>query len=140
VPIPKALRQLVRERAGNCCEYCRLPATAATVPFHVDHIMPEKHGGLTHLDSLCLACATCNTYKGHDLTGIDPVTGNITPLYHPRKQVWDEHFEIQTDMIIAGRTPEGRTTARVLQMNTEDRVDYRQILAELGEYPSKKSD
>src|SRR4051794_48847 len=42
--LPKAVQQLVRNRAGNCCEYCRLPAAAGAVPFHVDHINPVEHG------------------------------------------------------------------------------------------------
>jgi hypothetical protein len=26
-------------------------------------------------------------YKSHDLTGIDPATNQITPLYNPRQQL-----------------------------------------------------
>jgi len=32
--LAKAVQQFVRNRAGNCCEYCRLPAAAGTVPCH----------------------------------------------------------------------------------------------------------
>jgi hypothetical protein len=41
-------------------------------------------------------------------------------------------------MQIEGITPEGRTTARVLQFNDPDRIETRQLLAELGEYPCNK--
>ena len=133
--LAKAVRQLVRNRAGNCCEYCRLPATAGTVPFHVDHIKPVKHGGLDDTDNLCLACYKCNAHKGHDLVGFDPQTGELTRLYHPREQRWEEHFTIQADMRIQGLTSQGRTTVRILQMNDEDRLENRQLLAEIGEYP-----
>lgn len=133
--IPPSLRQFVRDRAGNCCEYCRLPASGGTVPFHVDHITPLKHDGTDEESNLCLACFECNTHKSHDLTGIDPATEKITQLYHPRIQQWGEHFQIEPDMQIMGLTPEGRTTVRVLQINHEDRVEVRQMLAELGEYP-----
>ncbi|MBN2303855.1 MAG: HNH endonuclease [Anaerolineae bacterium] len=133
--ITQSQRQIVRERARDCCEYCRLPAPAGTVAFHVDHIIPVKHGGSDDLDNLCLACYKCNAHKSHDLTGIDPSTGEIARLYHPRHQVWGDHFALQADMQIEGITPEGRTTIRVLQMNDTDRVANRQILAELGEYP-----
>ncbi len=104
------LRNAVRKRAGGCCEYCRIANRSGTVPFHVDHITPRKHGGPDDDLNLCFACFNCNMYKGYNLTGIDPSTGAITPLFHPRQQVWDEHFEIQADMTIAGLTPEGRTT------------------------------
>jgi hypothetical protein len=137
--IPKAQRQAVRDRAGDCCEYCRLPASGGTIPFHVDHIVPVKHNGSDDLDNLCLACYKCNAHKGSDLVGIDPETDKITPFYHPRSQAWDEHFSIHPDLRIEGLTPEGRTTVRVLQMNDVDRVESRQLLAELGEYPCKRS-
>ncbi|MFQ5866312.1 MAG: hypothetical protein ACE5IW_13905 [bacterium] len=34
---------------------------------------------------------------------------------------------------IEGRTPEGRTTVRLLQFNTEERIEERIRLIELGE-------
>jgi hypothetical protein len=135
--IPRSQRRIVRDRAGNCCEYCRLPAAGGTVAFHVDHIIPIKHGGTDHIDNLCLACFECNAHKSHDIGGLDPETGALTRLYHPRQQTWIDHFEIRSDMRIEGQTPEGRTTVRVLQMNDEDRIEDRRILAELGEYPCK---
>ena len=60
-------------------------------------------------------------HKSHDLTGFDPVTGDITRLYNPRKSVWSEHFAVQDNMEIIGFTPEGRTTVGVLQMNIRAR-------------------
>lgn len=101
--------------------------------------MPVKHGGSDDPGNLCLACYKCNAHKGSDLVGIDPETDKITPLYHPRSQAWGEHFSIHPDMWIEGHTPEGRTTVRVLQMNDVDRVENRQLLAELGECPCKIS-
>lgn len=133
--LPKAVRQLVGNRAGNCCEYCCLPAAAGAVPFHVDHINPVKHGGLDDTDNLCLACYKCKAHKGHDLVGFDPQTGELTRLYHPREQRGEEHFTIQADMRIQGLTSQGRSTVRVLQMNDEDRLENRQLLTEIGEYP-----
>ncbi|MCB9456721.1 MAG: HNH endonuclease [Anaerolineaceae bacterium] len=132
-------RQAVQDRAGNCCEYCRLSATSGIVPFHVDHIIPLKHDGSDDIANLCLACFNCNTYKSHDLTGFDPATQEITPLFNPRQQVWNNHFEIQEDMRITGLTPEGRTTVRVLQMNLEERVESRQVLAEISQYPCEQA-
>jgi hypothetical protein len=114
-----------------------LPASGGTIAFHVDHIIPVKHGGSDDMNNLCLACFKCNAHKGHDLVGIDPETEEMTRLYHPRNQVWEEHFSIQATLRIEGITPQGRATVRVLQMNDTDRVENRQILAEIGEYPCK---
>ena len=77
-------------------------------------------------------------YKSHDLTGFDPETGEITPLFNPRRQAWTEYFSLQADMRIQGLTPYGRTTVRVLRMNLDERVKNRGILSELGVYPCKK--
>lgn len=63
--------------------------------------------------------------KGPNLAGIDPLTGVIEPLFHPRRQAWDEHFEFH-GVVISGKTPCGRTTVRVLAMNAEARVELRQ--------------
>lgn len=133
--ISQQTRQTVRENANGCCEYCRLSSDSGTVAFHIDHIRPIKHGGTDDTDNLCLACYNCNLYKSHDLTGIDPITDKITPLFNPRKMTWTDHFHIQSDMRFEGLTSIGRTTIRVLQINLEERVESRQILAELDEYP-----
>jgi len=133
--ISPSQRQAVAQRAGDCCEYCRLASISATVPFPVDHIIPIKHGGSDDSDNLCLACYKCNAHKSHDLTGFDPLTGEIARLYHPRKQVRAEHFTLQDDMRIVGLTPEGRATVQVLQMNDKERIENRQVLVEIGEYP-----
>jgi hypothetical protein len=128
-------RRAIKQRAGNCCEYCRLASVSATVPLHVDHIIPLKHGGSDHNDNLCLACYKCNAHKSHDLAGFDPLTGEIVPLFHPRRQRWIEHFEIQDDMRILGLTAVGRATVQVLKLNEEERLLNRQAFAAVGEYP-----
>lgn len=133
--LSKDQRRLVRERANGCCEYCYLSVDSGTVPFHIDHVIPIKHDGQDDDSNLCFACFNCNTYKGYDLTGFDPATGNITPLFNPRQQTWDDHFKLQSDMQVAGLTPVGRTTIRVLRMNLEERVESRRALAAIGEYP-----
>lgn len=50
------LRQLVWQRASSRCEYCHVPADVALLPFQIDHIIAEKHGGLTVADNLALSC------------------------------------------------------------------------------------
>ena len=60
----------------------------------IDHIIAEKHGGPTDPDNLALCCTLCNRYKGSDLTAIDPETGQIVPLFHPRNQALADHFRL----------------------------------------------
>jgi hypothetical protein len=132
--IPVALRREVIERAGNCCEYCRLSQDDNYFTFHVDHIISEKHQGATISDNLCLSCPSCNIAKGSDIAGADPITGNATFLYHPRQQQWNDHFEL-VGAVIQGKTAEGLLTVQLLQMNSKERVTEREGLIELGRYP-----
>ena len=121
----EATRILVRDRAGNRCEYCRLQQDDSPLAaLHVEHVVPRKHGGSDDPQNLALACIDCNLRKGPNLTGVDPLTGEITELFHPRRQRWDEHFEWR-GVHIAGITATGRATIRVLDMNSEDQLALR---------------
>lgn len=111
-----ALRKLVRDRAADRCEYCRLPQHAIDSTFHVEHIRARQHGGTDASDNLALACDRCNLFKGPNLVSIDPLTQQIVPLYHPRDDAWDEHFVLRGSLI-EGLTPTGRATVELLQMN-----------------------
>ncbi len=123
--IPTALRRLVAERARAQCEYCLLSSGVSFYPHEVDHIIAEKHDGKTEPENLAYTCARCNRFKGTDLGSFDPLTGQFTFLFNPRTQVWDEHFVFEDELIV-GLTAVGRTTAKLLQMNTEERLAERQ--------------
>jgi len=118
-------RARVRERAGDRCEYCRLHQDDSPLAvLHVEHIVPRAHGGSSNPDNLALACIDCNLHKGTNLTGIDSATRRVTGLFHPRRHRWDEHFEWR-GIHIVGKTAIGRTTVRVLNMNSEDQFALR---------------
>jgi 5-methylcytosine-specific restriction endonuclease McrA len=123
----------LRERAGHCCEYCRLPEFCSELPFHLDHVISRQHGGGTSLDNLALTCCYCNRYKGPNLTGVDPESGQIVPLFHPRKQTWEVHFSWEGPYL-SGRTPIGRATVRVLQINRPAAVALRDLLMKEGAF------
>lgn len=131
--IGTAARGLVRDRAQNRCEYCGLrQALAPLVLFHIEHIVPKKHGGSDDPSNLALACHHCNEHKGPNLAGLDPASGAMVPLFNPRTQVWAEHFR-QRGSMIEGRTAVGRTTVRVLAMNADQAQELRaEIAAESG--------
>ena len=136
--VSKAQRRRVIQRAGDCCEYCLLKQTDETSPFHVDHIVPVKHKGTDDFDNLCLSCFQCNSFKGSNVAAADPETGQPTFLYNPRKQNWDDHFQLKADASLIGKTPEGRVTIEVMRMNDDARVHYRQFAISINEYPCKK--
>jgi 5-methylcytosine-specific restriction endonuclease McrA len=118
-------RTLVRERADHRCEYCQTHQDDSPLAvLHVEHIRPLKHGGTDHESNLCLACIDCNLHKGPNLTGIDPLTDAVTPLFHPRRQHWNDHFRWQ-GLYIEGLSDVGRTTILVLCMNSDEQLELR---------------
>ena len=131
--IPAALRRLIEERARHACEYCVLPAGVAFFSHEVDHVIAEKHGGLTDAANLAFTCWRCNRHKGTDLGSFDPQTGVFSLLYHPRTQRWAAHFVLR-GFRLEGLTPEGRTTVQLLQLNHNERLTERERLLALGLY------
>ena len=52
----RQLRELVWRRAQSRCEYCRMPQEYDDLPFEIDHVIAESHGGPTRAANLALAC------------------------------------------------------------------------------------
>jgi len=77
-------RQLVRERAGNLCEYCRLPQGSYDLTFHVEHIVAQQHQPDHTLFNLALAFDQCNLHKGTNLVTIEQQSGQQVRLFNPR--------------------------------------------------------
>ncbi len=101
--------------------------------FHVEHILARQHGGTDDSANLAWACAFCNLYKEPNLASLDPDTGELVPLFHARRDSWDEHFALVGSRI-EGRTPRGRTTAWLLQMNSPSYLALRASLIAEGRF------
>lgn len=114
--IPAALRRFVIKRAANRCEYCGLSQEGQAATFHIDHVVPIAAGGETLEDNLALSCAACSLYKGARREVRDPETGQLTPLFNPRRQEWATHF-VWDGPHLVGLTPAGRATVHALKMN-----------------------
>jgi hypothetical protein len=74
------------------------------------------------------------SYKGPNIAGIDPVFGEVVRLYHPRRDVWSEHFTWDGPVLV-GRTAIGRTTIHVLWMNHPHMVEIRRWLIIAEKFP-----
>lgn len=123
-----SLKQFVRKRANDCCEYCHLrEQDSGRLPFHVDHVRSIQHRGLGTEENLCYSCSQCNLLKGPNLSSYDPLTNVLVRLFHPRQDRWEEHFRCE-GAIIVGITAMGRATVELLQMNSAKRVQLRRIL------------
>lgn len=129
-----SLVALVTQRAKAVCEYCQLPQPLSSIPFEIDHIIAQKHGGVTVPENLGFACFYCNSYKGPNIAGIDPESGRIVRLYHPRKDRWSKHFRWDGPLLV-GSSAIGRATIAVLAINHPDAVALRASLIEEEVFP-----
>lgn len=131
--VSPSLRRAVKERAGDCCEYCGLPDDVLRLPHEPDHIVATQHGGQTSFENLAYTCFRCTRLKGPNLASIDPKSGSISPLFHPRTDQWDDHFRWQEAEIVP-LTPIGRATILLLRFNDAERVALRAGLMHEGRY------
>jgi hypothetical protein len=129
-----SLTRLVWRRADGRCEYCQIHQDDDESTFEIDHIVARKHRGATVAGNLALSCFHCNSHKGPNLSGIDPKSRRIIRLFHPRRHKWNWHFHWQGGTLL-GRTPIGRATIAVLEINDEFRVQLRENLIDDGRLP-----
>jgi len=59
-----ALRRQVAADFRNRCAYCHTLTAITGARLVIDHIIPEAAGGPTERENLCLACHSCNEFKG----------------------------------------------------------------------------
>ncbi len=128
-------RVLVWTRAGHRCEYCLTHQDdEAFYSLHVEHIVAKQHGGSDDPDNLALCCHHDNHHKGPNLSGVDPQSGKVVRLFHPRRQRWSRHFQFEGPFIV-GRTACGRATIAVLALNVRERIELRAELVADGVFP-----
>lgn len=137
------LRRLVITRADRLCEYCLLHEDDAYFGCEVDHIISEKHGGLTDAANLALACMSCNRNKGSDVGSIVmPLnSGVFSRFFNPRTDLWHEHFALDNvdKITIIPLSDIGEVTARILGFNSIERLLERQALHDIGRYPTAEA-
>lgn len=100
-------------------------------PFQIDHIIARQHGGATELENLALACIHCNRFKGPNIAGLDPGSGEVVRLFHPRRDSWTEHF-VWNGPRLKALTQIGRVTIALLLINDPEVVAVRNALREEG--------
>ena len=130
------LRQFIRERADNHCEYCRIPEDFSPQPFCFEHILPKTTGGKTSKENLALACQGCNAFKATRTEFVDSVTSESVKLFNPRKSKWSGHFAWNEDFTeIVGISAHGRVTINALKMNWLGLRNLRRVLYKNGSHP-----
>lgn len=118
MPVSKEIKQIVRERAVYLCEYCHSSERLSASRFTVDHVVPKSLGGSDETGNLALACRRCNERRYNFISGIDPTTQDVVPIFNPRTQKWSEHFAwAEQGIAITGMTSTGRATCIRLDLN-----------------------
>jgi hypothetical protein len=126
----------VAERAGHRCEYCHAPEVIFNFAFEVEHVIPLGLQRIEDDSNLALACRSCNLFKANHLLALDEFTGTEFPLFNPRKDQWEDHFQLdRTNGEIRGLTPVGRATITCLQMNSTLQLLARHQWLQLGLFP-----
>lgn len=128
------LRTVVRDRLTTnanivCCMGTMHGSLISPTTF-----IAVRHRGMTSADNLAWTCAVCNRHKGSDVASVDSVSHRVTRLFHPRRDKWNRHFQLQKGWIIP-QSAVRRVTEFLLQLNRPDRVSVRTILFAKGLYP-----
>jgi hypothetical protein len=85
-----------------------MPEEFDPLPFQIDHVIARQHQGVATEENLALSCFECNVHKGPNIAGVNPESGIVVPLFHPRRDRWSEHFEWNGAELV-GRTPIGQS-------------------------------
>lgn len=82
--ITAEVREQVRRRAHQACEFCGVSETDVGGQLTVDHFQPRSQGGTDSLDNLLYCCGPCNQYK-LDYWPTGPTCG--TRVTNPRRSI-----------------------------------------------------
>ena len=128
----------VRKTSRFRCGYCLFQQQYSPVIFQFDHYYPLSKGGANDEINLWLACGNCNNAKSDETECFDFQTETTVPIFDPRTDNWNEHFEWNEDgTIIVGKTPIGRGTVELLKFNIERVVAVRREWVLAGWHPPK---
>jgi len=155
-PRNPAVRDVVRLRAGDACEYCLLPTIGR---FNIEHIVPphlwkdyqagrlpgvlphSERRGPNRIDNYGWSCTFCNEVKGKRVS--HGKGHGSTRFFDPRHDHWPDHFVFPAAsgyLFIIGLSEIGRVTSgpNGLHFNAggaEGPLGTRHIAILRGDYP-----
>ena len=131
-----AIQRAILKLSRDYCEYCVVPSNFSTDYFHYEHIIALALNGPTELENIARSCGICNNNKRDKIEHIDPLTHEIVRLFHPRQDVWTDHFQWSNDdLYIVGLTAIGRATIDLLKLNRTNALNLRKLLKLGGLHP-----
>jgi HNH endonuclease len=133
------IHKQIHQQFNNCCAYCQTAESLIATTFEIEHIIPRSLGGESNIDNLCLSCPHCNRHKATRQNFPDPETQQLTSLFHPQQQIWQEHFAWDTTAsVLIAANPIGRATIAALEINRPALVRLRKLWHKLGEHPPQR--
>lgn len=140
----KNLRDDMYKKQNKLCAFCRIHVPLACVPMHREHIVyKNKHPQWTFLpENLCVACPSCNEYKGTTEVLVDPQTitypnvGNGFKIIHPLYDRYSDHIELLGGVLYRGKTDKGIFTIEKCHLYrvglAEERADQKMYVDNKG--------
>jgi hypothetical protein len=160
-PRNQDVRDIVRLRALDACEYCLMPTTGPTTgKFHVEHIVARGNwrayqigtlrgplrrrdrllrASANHIANYAWSCSFCNEGKSNETMG--RYGGRFVRFFDPRYDNWPDHFAFLPSSeygVIVGVTPIGEATVEGLGFNdggVESPLATRYVAIIKGMYP-----
>lgn len=132
--VPGFLRRIVVARAHGLCEYCLVHEADAFFTHQIEHIVSEKHGGLTVEADLAYSCVLCNRFKGSGIASISHRTRQLCRFFNPRTDRWGDHFRLD-GVRIEPISDIGEVTVWIFELNRLHRRLEREALQRTGRYP-----
>ena len=131
------LRLDMYKKQNNLCAFCRIHIPQACVPLHREHIVyKDMHPQWTFLpENLCVACPTCNGYKGTTEVLVNPhiktypKVGKEFKIIHPLYDKYSDHIELLGGVLYRGKTEKGVFTINTCHLYrvglAEERADQK---------------
>lgn len=131
----KNLRDDMYNKQNKLCAFCRIHVPLACVPMHREHIVyKDEHPQWMFLpENLCVACPTCNEFKGTTEVLLNPKTptypkaGGGFKIIHPLYDRYSEHIELLGGVLYKAKTAKGIFTINTCHLYrvdlAEERVD-----------------
>jgi hypothetical protein len=130
------MREAVRLRANDRCEYCQLPVEASADGLVLDHVIRSCAGGESALANLAWSCPSCNARKRASTHAVDPASKVLTRSFDPRNERWRDHFAWTSDLMrIEPLTATGRATVGMLDLNRQQILWLRGMMLRVGLSP-----
>ncbi len=124
----RTYKRYLQTEFSRVCVYCRQPdSSAPNLNFSVDHYRPKGVRRFAHLvcdyDNLYYCCGSCNSRK-NDYWPLDEKAGPFVVAPCEHEMAYHLRFNSTSGMVEA-RTPEGKHTEELLQLNDTATVQYR---------------